>query len=539
VTVVGVHFITKASGTAIVTKVTFGGTAGTALNVTTATSLKVTTPKHTAATAVLLALTPTVTGSSNPTGLSFTYKIVTTKPTAPPKVTLVASTGAVTVTFVVPATGGAPISSFSLVVTTTGVAGTPIVVTVGTKGSATGGTAGGTDTYLVSGLTPGSKVSVSVAATNVNGTGAATTSSMVTVPNKITGPTVPGAPKDVKATAGDSQATLSWTVPATGGSIITSFTIIPYKKGVAEAPITEPAKIHTAVSSNVGVTDHITLKKLTNSDTYKFSVAATNVVGTGPATTSNTVTPHSGFWMCTSTGVVYAFGNAKKYGTEGGKHLNKPIVGMTSTTSNKGYWMVASDGGIFAFGNAKFFGSMGSKHLNKPVVGMAASPTGKGYWLVASDGGIFSFGKAKFYGSTGSIDLHSPIVGMTVVPTGHGYWMVAADGGIFAFGKAKFKGSEGSSPIKKPMVGITATKDGKGYWMVTGAGVVYAFGDAKNYGQPYNTTKHLNVYGIVRSVNGTGYWVVAAPGHIYNYGDAEHFAPVTPPAPIVAMTPMH
>ena len=50
-----------------------------------------------------------------------------------------------------------------------------------------------------------------------------------------------------------------------------------------------------------------------------------------------------------------------------------------------------------------FYGSMGGQHLNKPIVGMAATPDGGGYWLVASDGGIFTFGDARFYGSTGGI----------------------------------------------------------------------------------------------------------------------------------------
>ena len=90
--------------------------------------------------------------------------------------------------------------------------------------------------------------------------------------------------------------------------------------------------------------------------------------------------------------------------------LNKPIVGMAATPDGKGYWLVASDGGIFSYGDAKFFGSMGGKPLNSPIVGMAADAATGGYWEVAADGGIFSF-NAPFYGSTGSIHLNQPIVG--------------------------------------------------------------------------------------------------------------------------------
>jgi hypothetical protein len=34
---------------------------------------------------------------------------------------------------------------------------------------------------------------------------------------------------------------------------------------------------------------------------------------------------------------------------------------------------VASDGGIFSFGDAQIYGSEGGRHLNRPVPGIAAS----------------------------------------------------------------------------------------------------------------------------------------------------------------------
>ena len=41
--------------------------------------------------------------------------------------------------------------------------------------------------------------------------------------------------------------------------------------------------------------------------------------------------------------------------------------------SGSGYWEVAADGGVFAFGDAKFYGSMGTQYLNGPIVGMSAT----------------------------------------------------------------------------------------------------------------------------------------------------------------------
>ena len=92
--------------------------------------------------------------------------------------------------------------------------------------------------------------------------------------------------------------------------------------------------------------------------------------------------------------------------------LNVPVVGMAATPTGRGYWEVASDGGIFAYGDARFYGSAGGTRLNAPVVGMAATLTGRGYWEVASDGGIFAYGDARFCGSPVGTPLNSAMVGM-------------------------------------------------------------------------------------------------------------------------------
>ena len=87
-------------------------------------------------------------------------------------------------------------------------------------------------------------------------------------------------------------------------------------------------------------------------------------------------------------------------------------MGFAATADGGGYWMVASDGGIFAFGDARFYGSMGTMHLNRPIVGLAATADGRGYWMVASDGGVFGFGDAHFYGSAAAERLQT-VVGIS------------------------------------------------------------------------------------------------------------------------------
>ena len=163
-----------------------------------------------------------------------------------------------------------------------------------------------------------------------------------------------------------------------------------------------------------------------------------------------------GYWLVANDGGVFAFGDARFFGSTGGARLNRPVNGMAATPSGQGYWLVADDGGVFAFGDAEFKGSTGALRLNSPIVGMASTPTGKGYWLVAADGGIFAFGDAPFRGSTGDIRLNSPIVAMASTPSGDGYWLYAADGGAFAFGDAEFQGSMGGTRLNQPIRGGAA-----------------------------------------------------------------------------------
>jgi len=90
-------------------------------------------------------------------------------------------------------------------------------------------------------------------------------------------PAVPGAPTGVTATAGNGQATVSFTPPVDdGGSPITGYTVT-----------STTGNITASVNSGP-----ITVTGLTNGTTYTFTVTATNAAGTGPALApSNAVTP--------------------------------------------------------------------------------------------------------------------------------------------------------------------------------------------------------------------------------------------------------
>jgi hypothetical protein len=118
------------------------------------------------------------------------------------------------------------------------------------------------------------------------GTSASTPWAMATVVFKSGAPPVPtppAAPTGVTASAGNGNATVSWTAPANGGSAITSYTVTPFAGTTPLAPATLTGAPPATTTTVTG---------LTNGTSYTFSVTATNTIGTGPSSAaSNTVTP--------------------------------------------------------------------------------------------------------------------------------------------------------------------------------------------------------------------------------------------------------
>jgi hypothetical protein len=113
-----------------------------------------------------------------------------------------------------------------------------------------------------------------------NGVGSLAWSNTVNILTPGGTATVPGAPTGVTAVAGNAQASVSFTAPASnGGSAITGYTVTSSPAG--------------GTDTNAGTTalTHL-ITGLTNGTAYTFTVRATNTVGTGPASSpSNSVTP--------------------------------------------------------------------------------------------------------------------------------------------------------------------------------------------------------------------------------------------------------
>ena len=102
----------------------------------------------------------------------------------------------------------------------------------------------------------------------------------------------PGAPTITSATAAEGQVALAWSAPVDdGGQPILTYKITPYADGVPGTPSVVPASTTSTI-----------IDLLQNGTTYTFDVQATNVIGTGPAATSDPVTPQ--WWLPWSSGTV-------------------------------------------------------------------------------------------------------------------------------------------------------------------------------------------------------------------------------------------
>jgi hypothetical protein len=199
---------------------------------------------------------PVTMGLLKDLGWGVTYTSITV-PGAPYMGTATAGTGSATVSFTPPASnGGSAITGYTLIsspgnITKTGTA-SPITMT---------------------GLTNGTAYAFNVMASNAIGTGPASA-----VSNSVTlaPATVPGAPTIGIASAGNTEAIVRFTTPASnGGSAITGYTVT-----------SSPGNI-----TRTGIASPITVTGLTNGTAYTFTVKATNAIGTGPASAaSNSVT---------------------------------------------------------------------------------------------------------------------------------------------------------------------------------------------------------------------------------------------------------
>jgi len=208
----------------------------------------------------------TITGLTNGTSYTFTVTAANGLGTGPASAAsnAVVPKGIQTITFANP---GSQSFGTSPVITATASSGLTVDFSSSTTSVCTIAS-DGTLTFLSSGT-----CSVSAAQS-----GNTTYAAAITVSQSFTVSAIlPGAPTIGAATAGDAQATVSFTAPASnGGAAITSYTVTSDPGGITATGTASP----------------ITITGLTNGTSYTFTVTATNDVGTGPASAaSNAVVP--------------------------------------------------------------------------------------------------------------------------------------------------------------------------------------------------------------------------------------------------------
>ena len=258
-----------------------------------------------------------------------------------------------------------------------------------------------------------------------------------------------------------------------------------------------------------------------------------------------------GAWSATASGGVTAekAGVVPFYGSLQSVTIcpNYPVDSIAGTSDSKGYWMATSGGGVYAFGDAGYAGSRATGGFTGAIVAVVADPGTAGYWLVSQLGQVFAYGGAGYYGGTPSTlpGAHQyygeSVAAVAAAPTGRGYWMVTNYGVVYAYGTASIAdfnnpGLGGTSYDWYSGVGPGA--GGSGFWLTRMDGQTYAF-DESYYGNASLSSGGDYFVSTAGTTNQGGYILMNMSGQNYAYGDAQHSTnpPYVPPPPPPAPPP--
>src|SRR5216684_3557915 len=190
-----------------------------------------------------------------------------TLPSAPQNLVASAGNGSVSLSWTAPASnGGAPVTSYNVLRSTT--SGAETALSSGVTGT----------TYTDSSALNGTTYFYKVTAVNSAGPGAASNEASAT---PTAAPTVPSAPQNLTASAGNASVLLSWAAPASnGGAPVGSYNVWRSTSSGTESLLT---------SGVVGTS--YTDSSALNGITYFYKVAAVNSVGPGPLSNEASATP--------------------------------------------------------------------------------------------------------------------------------------------------------------------------------------------------------------------------------------------------------
>jgi uncharacterized protein (TIGR02145 family) len=230
-----------------------------------------------------------------------------TVPGAPTNPVATAGNAQASVAFTAPASNGSPITGYTVTSSPGGLTAT-----------------GASSPRVVTGLINGTSYTFTVVATNSAGNSVASVPSAAVIPR-----TVPGAPTNPVATAGNAQASVAFTAPASNGSDITGYTVTSSPGGLT-ASGSSSTLVVTGLATNVS---------------YTFTVVATNAAGNSVASAASgavspfgVVTSATGrTWMdrnlgatqvATSSTDLFAYGDLYQWGrgTDGHQIRTSPTT---------------------------------------------------------------------------------------------------------------------------------------------------------------------------------------------------------------------
>ncbi|HUR57439.1 MAG TPA: tail fiber protein, partial [Opitutaceae bacterium] len=225
----------------------------------------------------------------------------------------------------------------------------------------------------------------------------------------------PGAPTIGVATAGNTQASITFTSPASsGGAAITAYTMTANPGGVSAGGAASP----------------ITVAGLTNGIAYTFTVTATNSAGTGAASAaSNSVTPKG------AQTITFANPGAQNFGTTPTLTATaSSALTVTFTSSTPGVCTISAGGAIT-------FVTVGTCTINADQPGngsfLAATRVSQSFTVNATVPGAPTIGVATAGNTQATVAFTAPASNGGAAITG--YTVTASPGGA--------TGTGGGSPI--------------------------------------------------------------------------------------------
>ncbi|UVW62214.1 putative Ig domain-containing protein [Shewanella baltica] len=223
---------------------------------------------------------------------------------------------------------------------------------------------------------------------------------------------VPGAPTAASATAGDTQASVTFSAPIfTGGAAITGYTATSNPGGFTGTSASSP----------------LTVTGLTNGVAYTFTVTATNSVGTGAASAATSSTTPKAIQT-----ITFADPGAQSFGTA-------PTL-IASASSGLTVTFTSSTTGVCTItaGGALTFGSTGTCNIDANQAGdgsyLAAAQVSRSFTVNAVVPGVPTIGAASAGDSQASVSFTAPIFngGSSIT----GYTVTSSPGGFHASGAA-------------------------------------------------------------------------------------------------------